>query len=70
MSVDVRYPCYYPMSLQQEKLLLIIIMYYDPHLKRLLFAELAFGGSGPANAIEKISDSTSIRFYFDNFFIT
>ena len=54
MSVDVRYPCYYPASLQHEKLLLIIIiMYYDPRLNRLLFAELAFVGSGPANTIEK-----------------
>lgn len=57
--------------MQHEKLLLtIIIMYYDPHLNRLLFAELAFVGSGPANTIEKKSDFTSIRFYFDNFFIT
>ena len=57
MSVDVRYPCYYPTSLQHEKLLIIIIiiiiMYYDLHLNRLLFAELAFVGSGPANTIEK-----------------
>ena len=71
MSVDVRYPCYYPASLQHEKLMLIIIiMYYDPHLNRLLFVELAFVGSGPANTIQKKSDSTSIRFYFDNFFTT
>ena len=69
MSVDVRYPCYYPTSLQQEKLL-IMIMYCNPHLKRLLFAELAFVGSAPANIIFKKSDSTSIRFHFDNFFIT
>ena len=60
MSVDVRYPCYYPASLQHEKLLLIIIiMYYDPHLNRLLFVELAFVGSGPEKTIEK-----KIRFYF------
>ena len=71
MSVDVRYPCYYRTSLQDEKLLLIIIiMYYNPNLNRLLFAELAFVGSGPANIILKKPDSTSIRFHFDNFFIT
>ena len=49
---DVRYPRYYPTSLQYEKLF-IIIMYYDPHLNRLLFAKLAFVGFAPANTVEE-----------------